>query len=322
MTAQAFAQATAPTTGPSPARPGRVVLRLHRTALIVWGVFVAVVSAVLLWAYGPLGNAARAAWRQNCTSEVCDWNDAIEGYHLAYTLSESAIAVVPLFVALWAGGALIGRELEIGTARLAWTQSVSPTRWLATTLTVPAALLTAGTTLLVLLHRLLFNAHKVPDGRVWSDDGTFEANGTVAIALPLLALALGALTGLVVRRAGAAIAVSVVSLGIVSNLASWASPHLWPWKTSVGDLKQGYRSPAHVIYGDEGAITSTGAHIPDPMCVDDKKCVTAHDIVGFYREYHPSSQFWPLQLTETGLILAVTALATAAAFWLLRRRTP
>jgi hypothetical protein len=37
--------------------------------------------------------------------------------------------------------------------------------------------------------------------------------------------------------------------------------------------------------------------------------------------YHPDSHFWPLHLVETGIVLAVTAAATAAAFRLLHRRT-
>ncbi|WP_329252834.1 hypothetical protein OG223_25130 [Streptomyces sp. NBC_01478] len=316
MTAPALTR-TAP---PRPARPRRALLRLHRPALIAWGVFVAVISAVLLWAYGPLGNSAHAAWQQQCTEDVCDWNDAIEGYHLAYTLSEVAIGFLPILVAVWAGGLLIGRELENGTASLAWTQSISPARWLATKLAVPAALLTAGTTLLVLLHRLLFDAHQVPDGWGWNDHNTFYANGTVAIAFPLLGLTVGALTGLVQRRALAGVPGAVALTG-VSYLISWASPRLVPWKTSVGDLKEGYAAPANVIYGGEGAVTSTGAHIPDPCVGGGKACPAAHDIVGYYSEYHPSSQFWPLQLTETALVLAVAALAAAAAFTLLRRRT-
>ncbi|WP_328781827.1 hypothetical protein OHT68_25010 [Streptomyces canus] len=35
----------------------------------------------------------------------------------------------------------------------------------------------------------------------------------------------------------------------------------------------------------------------------------------------PPSHFWPLHLVETGVVLTVTALATTAAFRLLRRRT-
>ncbi|MGX1475723.1 UNVERIFIED_CONTAM: hypothetical protein RKD50_004531 [Streptomyces canus] len=35
----------------------------------------------------------------------------------------------------------------------------------------------------------------------------------------------------------------------------------------------------------------------------------------------PPSHCWPLHLVETGIVLTVTALATTAAFWVLRRRT-
>jgi hypothetical protein len=37
--------------------------------------------------------------------------------------------------------------------------------------------------------------------------------------------------------------------------------------------------------------------------------------------YHPHSHFWPLQLVETGLLLALTAAATGACHLLLRRRS-
>ncbi|MEV0741017.1 hypothetical protein AB0I51_34935 [Streptomyces sp. NPDC050549] len=312
---------TALAMSPTTARPRRAVLRLHRPALILWGVFVAAVSAVLLWAYGPGGNAAGAAWQRKCTPDLCDVGYAIDIYHLAYRFSEAAVDFLPVLVALWAGGMLIGRELEHGTAELAWTQSVSPTRWLAAKLAVPAALLTAGTTLLGLLHRLLFDAHQVPKGWNWSDSGTFEANGPIAIAYPLLALALGALAGLIAGRALPGLIGGILATATATTLIGLAGPHLVPWKISVGDLKDGYAAPSGVIHGGEGAVTSTGAHIPDPCVGAGKACPAAHDIVGYYSEYHPSSQFWPLQLTQTALILTVAALATAAAFTLLRRRT-
>jgi hypothetical protein len=35
----------------------------------------------------------------------------------------------------------------------------------------------------------------------------------------------------------------------------------------------------------------------------------------------PSAEFWPLHLLATGIVLAVTVVATTAAFWLLRRRS-
>lgn len=38
-----------------------------------------------------------------------------------------------------------------------------------------------------------------------------------------------------------------------------------------------------------------------------------------YHDYHPASHFWPLQLVETGILLALAALAVFAAFRVLRR---
>jgi hypothetical protein len=37
--------------------------------------------------------------------------------------------------------------------------------------------------------------------------------------------------------------------------------------------------------------------------------------------YVPASQFWPLQLIQGGLFLAITAAALGAAIWLLHKRT-
>ncbi|QDN99273.1 hypothetical protein FNV62_25330 [Streptomyces sp. RLB3-17] len=315
------ALATVPTAGPRPARMWHAVLRLHRVALIIWAVIFAALSGVLLWAYGPGASAARADWRRKCGSHGCGWSSAISSYHLAHAGVEVTIGAIPYVAAVWAGAALIGRELETGTAHLSWTQGVSPTRWLATTLAVPAALITAGSTVLVLVHRLLFDAHKVPVTWNWWDDATFTANGPLAVALSLLGLAVGALAGLLLRRALAAGGLAFIATALVDTALGTARPHLWPWATGHGTLATGYATPSNVLFGDKGAVTSTGAHIADPGCGKSEKCLAAHDVTGYFSHYHPASHFWPLQLVETGIVLAVTAAATAAAFRLLRRRT-
>jgi len=297
--------------------PVRAVLRLQRGVLMVWAVIFTVTAGILLWAYGPGGNGAAADWERKCTVHGCDWSAAVSAYHLAYAVAEFLIGLVPYFAAALAG-AVVGRELENGTARLAWTQSLSPTRWLATTLAVPAALITAGSTVLVLLHRLLYDAHKVPVTWNWWNEETFVPNGPLGIALPLLGLAVGALAGLLQRRLLSSIGLSFAATALALTTLGFARPHLWPWATSIAS---DYETPPNVLYGDGGAVTSTGAHIADPMCRDSAACLKAHDVTGFYSEYHPASHFWPLQLVETGVALALTALVLAAAFTLLRRRT-
>ncbi|MCZ1000122.1 hypothetical protein O1M63_21790 [Streptomyces mirabilis] len=312
--------ATAPTAGPRPARMWHAVLRLHRVALIIWAVIFAALSGVLLWAYGPGASAARADWRRKCGSHGCGWSSAISSYHLAHAGVEVTIGAIPYVAAVWAGAALVGRELETGTAHLSWTQGVSPTRWLATTLAVPAALITAGSTVLVLVHRLLFDAHKVPVTWNWWDDATFTANGPWPSPCRC-----SASPSAPSRACSCAVpwprAASRSSPRHSSTPLGTARPHLWPWATSHGTLATGYATPSNVLFGDKGAVTSTGAHIADPGCGKSEKCLAAHDVTGYFSHYHPDSHFWPLQLVETGIVLAVTAAATAAAFRLLRRRT-
>lgn len=48
-------------------------------------------------------------------------------------------------------------------------------------------------------------------------------------------------------------------------------------------------------------------------CMRDRGGVTP------FAEVHPASHYWPLQLVETGILLALAALAVFAAFRVLRR---
>ncbi|MEH0419823.1 ABC transporter permease [Streptomyces sp. B21-083] len=321
-----------------PASPRRTRLRphglpaalliLHRSALWFWLLLVAVAAGTLLWTYGYGLDAAfaqftRAGCHDGAVAQACDYSGGDRDLlGTAVSVGRGLLNVVPLLTAAWAGGALISRELENGTAQLAWTQSVSPARWLAAKLAVPGALLVTGTALLTFLHRLVWDKHSEVWGPLgswkWHENGNYFANGTLATAYPLLGLALGALAGLLLRRPLPALGVAVLSLLTLMSVLDDLRPHLWPVETLT--RKTGYPEWTGMVVGD-GALTSTGKHVSDPYCVSDTKCLADHDIVGYFRDYHPASHFWPLQLMETGIVLALTAAATAATFWLLRRRT-
>lgn len=234
------------TTAGAPAATGSralpaVMLRLHRPALVVWAVLVTLTSALLLWAHGPGRDAAHADWLRYCADQVgCVWSDGIAEYDRARTLAETAMAVLPLPVAAWAGAALTGRELESGTARLAWTQGVSPTRWFAAKLALPAALLTTGSALLVGLHHLVAAAPPFPYD--WTRHSqNLPGDGALALAGPLLGLAVGALAGLVLRRALPAAAVAVAATEAVLATTGilrdrYPTNHLWLPRTLEGGL--------------------------------------------------------------------------------------
>ncbi|MET9731452.1 ABC transporter permease [Streptomyces sp. NPDC006458] len=332
MTTTVTVQAPAPDeAGPRRRAPrGMVwaVLRLHRVALRFWILLFALAATMLLWAYGPGGDAA---WRQytgmDCGTRWdlgCDYVTGPEyyRYELAVSLSAALLGVLPGLVAGWTGGALIGRELENGTARLAWVQSVSPARWLAAELAVPAALLIPGTLLLTLLHRAVWEADSTLLSDLgwyaWHDPATFQANGLLATAYPLLGLAVGALVGLLAGRALPALGGAVLAqLGLMFALGA-LRPYLWP-PVTITTAAEEYPSYDGLRVA-EGALGADGSRV-DASCFEEPACVARRDLVGYYADYHPASHFWPLQLVETGIVLALTAATVLAAFWLIRRRT-
>ncbi len=322
-----------PATGRRAASPHllRWLLRLHRPALLVWVVLVLVLVLLLLWVGGPLTDASAEGWKQYnaCKSPFhCTYDQpAIGRYKDWYNYTNLAVLAVPFLVAAWSGASLIGREMENGTAHLAWTQSVTPARWLAAKLAVPAVLVTVGSGLLVGLHHWAWSRGqgRISTAEAWYADGTYAANGTIIVALALAGLVSGALLGLVKGNSPAALFGSVSVTGFLWSGVTVAMPHLWPAVTKVSSLKhEGALGSGPTL--SEGLVTSTGAHIADPLCgaITDDGCravYTKLDAVSYYKTYQPESHFWPLQLSASAIILAVTAVMTVAAFRFLKRET-
>jgi hypothetical protein len=216
--------------------------------------------------------------------------------------------------------------LETGTAQLAWTQSVSPTRWLTAKLAVPALLITAGTALLVPLHRLMWSRDAGLRQADWHDRSVlFPANGTVPLAYALCGLALGALAGLVVGRALPALGVAFAALLAVFHLGDEYRLSLWPTVTVTG--AKALNLPDDAVPLDRGVITDEGTRIGNNLaCVDTdgaaglRRCLADNGLDEIWATYHPRDRLWQLQLAETGIVLAIAALAVTAAFVLLNRR--
>ncbi len=306
----ALGAAAVPVARPAP-RPGgplRAVLRTHRTALGLWGLALTGASAALIWLHA-LGDEAREGMSACATPPAgglpsCAAVDAItadETYAYGISVIAAALSWVMFPVAAWAGGALIGRELESGTAQSAWTQSLSPLRWLAAKLAVPAGLLATGTGGLVLLN-VWARGDNGPDlVGDWYDPDVFVATGPAAVAYALAGLALGALAGLVWCRALPAAGVALGASLLLYDLLERHRESLWPTVTRIAP--GGIELPRWAFQVSWDPPLPNGGRITRAT-------------------FHPPSHFWPLQYVETGLLLAVAGTATAAAFLLLSRRLP
>ncbi|MFJ8004556.1 ABC transporter permease [Streptomyces fagopyri] len=331
MTALTTAGAPAPPVRRPSATRGlvRTVLRLHRPALYAGAALFVVLTALLLWLHGPAMDAAATAWRRydHCRQAACVYDqDAILTYKSFSQYATVAVTFVPFLVAAWAGASLVGRELETGTAQLSWTQSLSPARWLMVKLAVPAVLVTTGTSVLVLLHQRTWRRSqgRIDTAKNWTDVLVLHANGPTTVAFALFGLAVGALTGLALRRSLAALALSVFCTLAVRVGTALATPHLWPTVRTVSSLH--HNGPTGLgLTVDEGLLTSTGGRLANPYCGSDHllQCRDLYarlHVVGFYNDSHPYSHYWPLQWVATGIVLALTALAVLTSFRLLTRQ--
>ena len=143
------------------------------------------------------------------------------------------VAVVPALIGAFWGAPMVARELETGTHRLVWNQSITRTRWLSTKLavtTLVAALAVGALTLAVTWWS------DPLDGVVSHTRGglpelltpvSFAMRGVVPVAYTVFAVVLGVTLGAVLRRSLPAMAVTLaLFVAVQVAVPLWVRPHL------------------------------------------------------------------------------------------------
>jgi ABC-type transport system involved in multi-copper enzyme maturation permease subunit len=134
------------------------------------------------------------------------------------------VVVVPGLLGIFWGAPLVARELETGTYRLAWTQSVTRVRWLGVKLALvgTASMVVAG------VLSLLVTWWSSPIDRVNQDVFTsFDQRALVSVGFALFAFAFGVAVGMAVRRTVVAMVVVLVSFVTIRLLVNhFVLPHL------------------------------------------------------------------------------------------------
>lgn len=149
-------------------------------------------------------------------------------YKVLRVLLGIGLLAAPALIGIFWGAPLIARELESGSFRLAWSQSVTRRRWLAV-----KVLMVGGASIVVCeLYSLMFTwwAHPVDHLELNRfDPGVFDERGIVAIGYAAFAFALGLLAGALTRRTLLAMAITLlafigvrlaVTLGVREHLES------------------------------------------------------------------------------------------------------
>jgi ABC-2 family transporter protein len=150
-----------------------------------------------------------------------------------------AVLLLPALIGIFWGAPLVARELETGTFRLAWTQTVTRHRWVITKLAV------AGLTTLAVagLLTLMVTWWSSPVDRVNLNQLTpavFGERGLVPAGYAMFAFALGVLAGTLVRHTVPAMVVTLAGyLGARLAMTYWLRPRLFsPARTVTAFLLQ------------------------------------------------------------------------------------
>jgi ABC-type transport system involved in multi-copper enzyme maturation permease subunit len=197
----------------------RIQTLIVAAVLAVMAVALAITGPHLVHLYNT--TVAGCSARGNCPAAISQYlnNDST----LRTWLGVVVVAGPGILGVFW-GAPMVARELEAGTFRLAWTQSVTRTRWLVMKLGLVglASMTAAGLASLIVTwwaspldraHMNVFN--------------TFDERDIVPIGFVLFAFVVGVLAGLIIRRALPAMAATLVAfVGARLAVTKWARPNL------------------------------------------------------------------------------------------------
>jgi ABC-type transport system involved in multi-copper enzyme maturation permease subunit len=270
------------------------------------------------------------------------------------------LLAIPALLGMFWGAPLLARELESGTYRLAWTQSITRRRWLTVRVVLVgvAALAVAG------LASWLVSWWLGPLDAVNVNrfaPSVFTARGVVAIGYTGFAFALGVAAGGLARRTLPAMVATLLGfIAVRVAFTLWVRPNLLSSSHAVVSLTAGKGvafvssssgvslapgsppipnawmvSAALVDHGDHPLSTAqlhdllvrtcptitTGSGDTKGLTGTAYRCLqTLSDRLHQLVGYQPPGHYWPLQALETGTFLAGALALIGVTVWLVGRR--
>jgi hypothetical protein len=226
----------------------------------------------------------------------------------------SVLLILPGLIGVLVGGPLIARELEYGTWRLAWSQTVTRARWL----TVKLGLVTGGLVVLGAAMTAVITWYRAPMDRITGRflPNIYDFEGLVLTAYILCAFGFAVLAGLLLRRSiPAMVAAFIPWLAIRLVVEFLLRPHFQAPLVFRQVCPQ--NGSCFTGYG-LGFLPPVTGHIGDWVLGLGPRLPANQS--GFTYLYQPADRFWTFQFIEAGIFVALTAVALGATIWLLHRR--
>jgi ABC-type transport system involved in multi-copper enzyme maturation permease subunit len=276
--------------------------------------------------------------------------------HWLYLAGIVVLYLTPAVIGIFWGAPLISRELETGTFRLAWTQSISRTRWVAVKLGLTGLASMAAAGLLSLLVTWWSSAmdQRNPLGGYRLSVLLFGARDLAPIGSAAFAVALGATIGLLARRVVPAIAITLAIFAVVQvAVLLWVRPHLISPVRAVSPLNVSAINAVGSSFPDNSLFVGAAVNIPGAWVYSNQVTTTGGSTaLGLAPQactsgsakflpsgrtnacnaalgrlhlrqvviYQPGSRYWAFQWSETAIFLALALLLTGFCIWWTSRR--
>ncbi|HKR70371.1 MAG TPA: ABC transporter permease [Streptosporangiaceae bacterium] len=276
------------------------------------------------------------------------------GYGVIGQIAIALTYAVPGLIGVFWGAPLITREIETGTFRVAWTQSVMRSRWLAVKVGLIGLIALASAGLLSLMASWwmhpIYQASATARG---SDSAVsrlapavFGANGIVPIGYAAFGFALGLTIGVLIRHTVPAMAATLAAFaGIQFAWPRWIRPHLMtPLHSTtpldVSKINELMIDPSGHMYVT-ASVSKPGAWVlanqtidpagnpftgpPTNACLNQGIQACNASVTRLHLRsvvtYQPASRYWAFQGIEVAIFLAVAvALVCFCLWWVGRRR--
>ena len=299
-------------------------------AIAVLAALFLVVGMSVLDVYKDLGiDSCRPVGSEECFELARGLSDRFSG--MMYLLPLFLLAPA-LFGMFW-GAPLVARELENGTHRLAWTQSITRGRWITSKLAIILASSAVAAGILALTMTWWAGPFVKSGNWVRLEWGNFDLQGIVPIAYTVFAVALGVALGAMFRKTLPAVFATLpIFFAVRIPIMLIAREHYMGAKTTTEGFK--FSNVATELGPGDWIINSqlvdgTGAPFgsyggfdfadlaarcpgiaPAGKGAGDDAVMSCLDRIGVHtlQTYHPAGRFWAFQAIESAIFLGLAAL--------------
>jgi hypothetical protein len=334
-------------------RRHRLILVVVACVLIALGIWMALVAhafEVAMRTPAPAGIYPPPG----CLGNIAQCNIVFHGWFGAQNQAafiDLLLFLLPCALGIALGAPLVAGELEHRTNRLAWTQSISRSRWLL----VKWVVVGLGAVVLAALVQLVvqwwsghvfvnFEQSHAIFGWERMPPRLFDVTGIVPIAYTLFAFALGAALGAIFRRTVWAIVGTIVGYGMAALVmvlrirpalvapvfntngvgfrTVGPGPGAWilgPAARFVPGFPVPPQSPSaiEIVRHCNEAAFGLGTNWSDPF-TRYMQCLSIHHVqTGM--SYQPASRYWVFQWGEAGIYVAAALVLFGLTLWAVRR---